>query len=67
MDQQYIDLIEGWEPEEDLASTGYVISVGDGIVLASGLEDVLSNELVILQGSMYGLAMNLQKENVGII
>lgn len=41
--------------------------MGDGIVLASGLEDVLSNELVILQGSMYGLAMNLQKENVGII
>lgn len=65
--QQYFELIEDWNLSEDLTTKGYVISVGDGIVLASGLEDVLSSELVLLQESMYGLAMNLQKENIGII
>lgn len=41
-------MIEGWELEEDLVSIGYVIFVGDGIVLVFGFEDVLLNELVIL-------------------
>jgi len=50
-----------------MVSTGYVISISDGIILVSGLEKVLSNELVVLHASMYGLAMNLQKANVGII
>ena len=44
-----------------------MISVGDGIVLASGLDDVASSELVVIQDSMYGLALNLQNENAGII
>jgi len=51
----------------NLRSRGYVISVGDGIVTVLGLEDVLSSELVILNGSMFGLAMNLQRVQVGII
>lgn len=50
-----------------LNSKGLVISVGDGIVIALGLNDVGSNELVVLNDSMFGVAMNLQTELVGIV
>lgn len=62
-----MSIIESWDLEQDLSTTGFVISVGDGIVIATGLDDVLSSELVIIQDSMFGLAMNLQKASVGII
>lgn len=61
------EVIEQFEPNDEINSQGFVISVGDGIVVASGLNNVLSNELVLLKDSMYGLAMNLQKETTGII
>jgi len=63
----FLNVVENWSEDLNLRSRGYVISVGDGIVTVLGLEDVLSSELVILNGSMFGLAMNLQRVQVGII
>jgi len=53
--------------EEDFEAKGQVISIGDGIVTIIGLNKVLSNELVLFNESIFGLAMNLQRETVGII
>ncbi|TNK97400.1 F0F1 ATP synthase subunit alpha, partial [Mycoplasmopsis pullorum] len=43
-----------------------VISIGDGIALASGLDKVKNSEIVIINENVYGLALNLEEEAVGI-
>lgn len=47
--------------------TGRVISVGDGIVFVDGLQNVLANELVRFKDNTFGMAMNLEEDQVGII
>ena len=46
---------------------GMVLSVGDGIALVYGLDDVMLNELVSFENGSYGLVLNLQEEYVGIV
>lgn len=45
---------------------GKVISIGDGIALVSGLEKVQNGEIVIFDNDIYGLAINLEEEAVGV-
>jgi proton translocating ATP synthase F1 alpha subunit len=47
--------------------SGFILAVGDGIAIVYGLPSVKSNELVLFKGSVYGLAMNLQKKIVGVV
>jgi len=47
--------------------TGTVISVGDGIARVSGLSKVKAGELVKFQKGVYGMALNLEITNVGIV
>ncbi len=51
----------------DVAEVGEVIMVGDGIARVSGLENVLASELVELPHGVYGMAMNLEVDEVGLI
>ncbi|HZZ98945.1 MAG TPA: F0F1 ATP synthase subunit alpha, partial [Candidatus Saccharimonadia bacterium] len=48
-------------------SVGTILSYGDGIAQVSGLDDVMSGELVLLGTKTYGLALNLKKDVVGIV
>lgn len=50
-----------------LSDRGWVTSICDGIAYTTGLGGVVSNELVLINGNMYGLALNLEKEKVGVI
>ncbi|MBS1785234.1 MAG: F0F1 ATP synthase subunit alpha [Acidobacteria bacterium] len=62
--------IEGFDAQVDVAEVGTVISVGDGIARAYGLEKVMAGELLELgEGAekVMGLAFNLEEDNVGII
>jgi len=62
--------IEGFDAQVDVAEVGTVISVGDGIARAYGLEKVMAGELLELGGGaekLMGLAFNLEEDNVGII
>src|SRR5690348_1987908 len=62
--------IEGFDAQVDVAEVGTVISVGDGIARAYGLEKVMAGELLELgEGAekLMGLAFNLEEDNVGII
>lgn len=62
--------IEGFDAQVDVAEVGTIISVGDGIARAYGLEKVMAGELVQLgegDRSVMGLAFNLEEDNVGII
>ncbi|WP_052663481.1 F0F1 ATP synthase subunit alpha [[Mycoplasma] testudinis] len=46
---------------------GHVITVGDGIVKVSGLDEVVLNELVEFENGAYGMALNLEVNNVGVV
>ena len=59
--------IEGYEAGVDIKEVGTVTSVGDGIANVYGLDRVMYNELLEFPNDVYGLALNLEEENVGIV
>jgi len=59
--------IEGHETTIDMSEVGTVISVGDGIGRVYGLDDVMSGELLEFPHQVYGLALNLEEDNVGCV
>ncbi len=50
----------------EMAETGVVLSVGDGIARVYGLENCMSMELLEFPGEIYGVALNLEEDNVGV-
>jgi len=58
--------IKGFEKEIDVQEVGSVISVGDGIARIYGLEKAMSGELVEFPGSIFGMVLNLEEDNVGV-
>ncbi|MCD6280659.1 MAG: F0F1 ATP synthase subunit alpha [Deltaproteobacteria bacterium] len=61
------DQIKGYEKEIDVAETGTVLSVGDGIARIYGLRNVMSSELIEFPDEIYGMALNLEEDNVGCV
>jgi len=59
--------IEKFDGSIDVAEVGEVIEVGDGVARVSGLENVMSSELVELQNDVFGMALNLEEDNVGLV
>ena len=59
--------IEGYETEVDVNEVGTVTSVGDDIARVYGLEQVMANELLEFPRDIYGLAMNLEEDSVGVV
>jgi F-type H+-transporting ATPase subunit alpha len=51
----------------DIKETGTVISVGDGIARVYGLENVMYNELLLFPHGVYGVALNLEEDSVGVM
>ena len=47
--------------------TGIVTEAGDGVVRAQGLANVKANEIVQFQNDVYGLALNLEEDTVGVV
>ena len=58
--------IRDYEREVDVAETGTVLSVGDGIGRVYGLEQVMAGELVEFPGGVRGMVLNLEDDNVGV-
>ncbi len=58
--------IKDYEREIDVAETGTVLSVGDGIARVYGLDRAMAGELVEFPGGMTGLVLNLEEDNVGV-
>ena len=59
--------IEGYETTIDMSEVGTVISVGDGIARIYGLDGVMAGELIELPHDVFGLALNLEDDNVGCV
>jgi F-type H+-transporting ATPase subunit alpha len=59
--------IENFDAVANVAETGSVISVGDGIARIYGLENVMAGELVEFGPETVGLALNLEEDQVGVV
>ncbi|HDK35377.1 MAG TPA: F0F1 ATP synthase subunit alpha, partial [Bacteroidetes bacterium] len=59
--------IESFKYTVDVEEVGEVIYVGDGIARIYGLENVMASELIEFPGGVYGMALNLEEDNVGCI
>jgi F-type H+-transporting ATPase subunit alpha len=58
--------IEGIDRKVEVAETGTILTVGDGIARVYGLDNAQAGELVEFKGGMPGLILNLEEDNVGI-
>ncbi|MBZ5607042.1 MAG: F0F1 ATP synthase subunit alpha [Acidobacteriia bacterium] len=59
--------IEHYEKAVNVAETGSVISVGDGIARIYGLENVMAGEMVEFPHGVTGIALNLEEDQVGTV
>jgi len=59
--------IEGFSQDVDLAETGTVINVGDGIARIYGLDKCMAGELLLFPHEIFGMALNLEEDNVGSV
>jgi F-type H+-transporting ATPase subunit alpha len=59
--------IDGFEKGVELKETGSIISVGDGIARVYGLENAMAGELLEFPGGVIGMALNLERDNVGCV
>jgi len=59
--------IESYEGKIELKEVGYVISVGDGVARVYGLERAMYGEMLLFPGDVYGMALNLEEETVGVV
>ena len=56
-----------YEKHLDLVDIGTVIQVGDGIARIHGLEKAMAGELIEFPGEIYGMALNLEEDNVACV
>jgi F-type H+-transporting ATPase subunit alpha len=59
--------IAGYETEIDIQEVGTVVSVGDGVARVYGLERCMALELLEFPGEVFGVAFNLEEDNVGVV
>lgn len=59
--------IENYKVDLNVDEVGRVLEVGDGIAHVYGLENCMSGELLELPNGVYGMALNLEESNVGVV
>ncbi len=65
--QKIEEQLKDYKPAVSSYKIGKVISVGDGVAKAVGLMGVMSFEMVEFAGGIYGIALNLEEDSVGIV
>ena len=59
--------IKNYTNETDISDFGTVMQVGDGIARIYGLGKCMSSELLEFKDDVYGMALNLEEDNVGAV
>lgn len=59
--------IERYDNAVDVVDVGTVIQVGDGIARIYGLQNSMAGELLEFPNGVYGMAMNLEEDNIGCV
>ena len=59
--------IKKFGDELKVEQTGIVTEAGDGVARVQGLSNVKANEIVQFQNDIFGLALNLEEDTVGVV
>ncbi len=59
--------IKNYKNKIEISDFGTVLQVGDGIARVYGLENCMAGELLEFPGDVYGMALNLEEDNVGAV
>lgn len=59
--------IKNYVTKLETADVGTVIQVADGVARIYGLEKAMQGELLEFPGEVYGMVMNLEEDNVGVV
>ncbi len=59
--------LTGFEKEVDIYEVGTVLQVGDGVARVYGLRKAMAAELVEFPNNLFGMVLNLEEDNVGVI
>ena len=59
--------IENYEQTVSVDEVGAIISVGDGIARVHGLRKVMAGEMLSFPKNIFGIALNLEEEEVGVV
>ena len=59
--------LEGYSSATAIDEVGTVLEVGDGIARVYGLTNVQYGELVVLDGGLEGMVLNLEEDHVGVV
>src|ERR1700738_3582190 len=59
--------IENYEQTVSVDEVGSIISVGDGIARIHGLEKAMAGEMLAFPHNVFGIALNLEEEQVGAV
>ena len=59
--------IESFDAAAEARNEGTVVSLTDGIVRVHGLGDVMAGEMLEFPGDTYGMALNLERDSVGVV
>lgn len=61
------NMIDKYDQKTDVVDEGTIIEVGDGISRVHGLEECMAGELLEFEGGVYGMALNLEENNIGAV
>ncbi len=61
------DQIKRYAADLEVSDVGTVIQVADGIARVHGLENAMQGELLEFPGEVYGMILNLEEDNVGVV
>ena len=61
------DEIAGFDGSVKINNVGTVLQVGDGIARVYGLDEVMSGELLEFEDNSFGIALNLENDNIGVV
>jgi F-type H+-transporting ATPase subunit alpha len=59
--------IEGLDVKAEAQNEGTIVGVSDGIVRIHGLADAQYGEMIEFDGGLYGMALNLERDSVGVV
>ena len=61
------DKISGLDLKAETKNEGTIVNVSDGIIRIHGMGDVMYGELVEFENGVFGLALNLEQDSVGVV
>lgn len=59
--------IQNIDQDLEMSESGTVITIGDGIAMVYGLRNAMMSELLLFPHDVYGMVLNLEEENVGVV